>query len=133
MKTILIALIALSTFGAQAQKRISDTTIVKPIQIVSHDFETLKHHVLLAEEEYWNTKQDIINSLVSKVANFQVFTKAFNQISGLRVRGSDINVIIIDGIRYTDPSILNTLNPRDIEKIKVYPSAIAANRPTISF
>ena len=42
------------------------------------------------------------------------------------IRGDTNTIVIVDGIRY-DASILNAINPNDIESIKVAPSAAANN------
>lgn len=49
-----------------------------------------------------------------------------NIVPTIRMRGDDNTIVIVDGIRY-DASILNTLNPSNIESITVAPSVAASN------
>lgn len=76
-------------------------------------------------EENWHTTQDIGISL-SKIPGVQVrSTNSFSS-SSIRMRGDNNTIVIVDGIRY-DASILNTLNPEDIEHIAVATDAAASN------
>lgn len=74
-------------------------------------------HELKDFEENWHATQDIGISL-PKIPGVQVrSTNSFSS-SSIRMRGDNKTIVILDGIRY-DASILNTLNPEDIEHIAV--------------
>ncbi|MFS4455738.1 carboxypeptidase-like regulatory domain-containing protein [Maribacter sp. 2304DJ31-5] len=78
--------------------------------------------------EKWNTPNDIYNTLL-KVPGMRL-QNTNNSLSNtppsITMRGDVNTVVILDGIRY-DASILTTLNPQDIESIKVAPSVAATN------
>ena len=76
----------------------------------------------------WNTTQDIYNSIQSKVPGVTIATSSNspNQTPSIRMRGDDNTIVIVDGVRF-DASILNTLNPSDIQHVQVAPSAAATN------
>ncbi|MEK6154242.1 carboxypeptidase-like regulatory domain-containing protein [Flavobacteriaceae bacterium 3-367] len=75
----------------------------------------------------WFTQQDIYNSIQARVPGVRIGNTQFNQTPVIALRGGDTPIIIVDGIRYTDTSILNALNPQDIEKIEVANSVAASN------
>lgn len=97
------------------------TVTIKPVDTA---FRVYKLH---ASEENWYTQQDIYNSMQAKVPGIRIGNTQFNQIPAIAMRGGDRPIIIVDGIRYTDASILNALNPQDIEKIEVANSVAATN------
>jgi len=74
----------------------------------------------------WVQTQDIYNSIRTKVPGVQISTTNILQASKITMRGDDNAVVILDGVHY-DASILNTINPSDIESIKVSNSIIAQN------
>ena len=75
----------------------------------------------------WNTSLDVYNAIQAKVPNVSITTNSNIQaVPNIRMRGDDNTIVIIDGIR-TDASILNSLNPADIESIKVATGTAAAN------
>nr|WP_299485100.1 TonB-dependent receptor plug domain-containing protein [uncultured Allomuricauda sp.] len=75
----------------------------------------------------WVLQQDMYNALEARVPSLRVQNRnlAIGNHS-IRLRGSNIDVVIVDGVRY-DASILNSLNPNDIESIRVAPSVAATN------
>lgn len=80
-----------------------------------------------SKDENWIDTQSIYNSIRSKVPGITISTSAnLNAIPNIRMRGDDNTLVIVDGIRY-DSSILNTLNPADIESVKVSNSPAAQN------
>ena len=75
----------------------------------------------------WVIPQDIYNTLQTKVPSLTIRNNAsIVSTPTIRLRGNDKPIIILDGVR-VDASILNTLNPQDIESIHVAPSAAATN------
>ena len=76
----------------------------------------------------WNTTQDVYNSIQSKVPGVTINSSNIyqNQTPSIRMRGDDNTIVIVDGVRF-DASILNTLNPSDIQHVQVAPSAAATN------
>ncbi len=75
----------------------------------------------------WTTPQDVYNAIQANVPNVQMNTTAnMSNTLNIRMRGDDNTVVLVDGIRY-NASILNALNPADIEKIEVAPSVAAIN------
>ncbi|WP_430966309.1 TonB-dependent receptor [Spongiimicrobium sp. 2-473A-2-J] len=82
---------------------------------------------LHASEENWYTQQDIYNSMQAKVPGLRIANTQFNQQPSIAMRGHDRPVIIVDGIQYQDTSVLNALNPQDIEQITIANSVAATN------
>ncbi len=74
----------------------------------------------------WIIKQDIFNAIQAKVPGIQIQNFESNSTPVISIRGDDNTIVIVDGVRY-DASILNTLNPTDIEKITVANSIAAGN------
>lgn len=75
----------------------------------------------------WVLQQDMYNALEARVPALRVQNRnlAIGNPS-IRLRGHNIDVVIVDGVRY-DASILNSWNPNDIESIRVAPSVAATN------
>ncbi|NKI32112.1 TonB-dependent receptor plug domain-containing protein [Croceivirga thetidis] len=79
------------------------------------------------QNQNWTLQQDIFNALQSSVASLQLDNKSpLLKKPSLRIRGQEITTVILDGIRY-DASVLNALNPEDVESIKIAPSVAAVN------
>ncbi|MDP5230894.1 MAG: TonB-dependent receptor plug domain-containing protein [Cellulophaga sp.] len=76
-----------------------------------------------------NIQEDIYNALRASVPGIQITNTDVtrNQTPQITMRGDSNTIYIIDGVRFFDASILNTLNPNDIESIKVAPNAAAEN------
>ncbi|MEM8847650.1 MAG: TonB-dependent receptor plug domain-containing protein, partial [Bacteroidota bacterium] len=75
----------------------------------------------------WVIQQDIFNALRGRVPSLTISNiNSLGSIPNFKVRGNDAPIILLDGIR-VDSSILNTLNPQDIESIHVAPSAAGTN------
>ncbi|MGJ8733961.1 MAG: carboxypeptidase-like regulatory domain-containing protein [Cellulophaga sp.] len=74
-----------------------------------------------------NTQQDLYNTIRAKVPGVQITNTQNNNIPKITMRGDSNTIVIIDGIRYTDTSILQTINPLDIEKVYVANSIAASN------
>jgi hypothetical protein len=66
-----------------------------------------------------NIQQDIYNRIVSHVPGVQITNTNLNETPRITMRGDSNTIYIIDGIRFFDASILNTINANDIESIKV--------------
>lgn len=98
------------------------------VEYVSSDyFLPFKLYDFYSKKENWITIQSIYNTIQSKVPNVSISASAnIIEIPNISMRGDDNTIIIVDGIRY-DASVLNTLNPSDIESITVAPSAAATN------
>lgn len=65
------------------------------------------------------TQQDIYNAIRTKVPGVRISNTQLGKIPKITMRDDSNTIVIIDGVRYADTSILNTLNPSDIEKIYV--------------
>ncbi|WKB80847.1 Plug domain-containing protein [Cellulophaga lytica] len=74
-----------------------------------------------------NTQQDLYNTIRSKVPGVQISNTQLNNTPTITMRGDSNTIVIIDGVRYTDTSILQTINPLDIEKVYVANSVAASN------
>jgi len=76
---------------------------------------------------HWTTLQDMFNALTAKVPGVQIDNTYTNNIAtNIKMRGSTNTIVIVDGIRQ-DASILNQLNPSDIESIEVSNNLAAQN------
>jgi len=98
------------------------------IKSVSSDhFLPFKLYDFVAAKENWSDMQTVYNSLQAKVPSIIITSNnRLNQPPNISMRGDRSTIVLIDGIRY-DASILNTLNPSDIESITVAPNVAAAN------
>lgn len=84
-----------------------------------------KIYELYDSDENWQTTEDLRISLL-KIPGVQVGSSRAFSSSSIRMRGENNTIVIVDGVRY-DSSILNSLNPSDIENIKVATDAAASN------
>ncbi len=76
---------------------------------------------------HWTTLQDMFNAITAKVPGVQIDNTYTNNIAtNIKMRGSTNTIVIVDGIRQ-DASILNQLNPSDIESIEVSNNLAAQN------
>ncbi|QWX85460.1 Plug domain-containing protein [Cellulophaga sp. HaHaR_3_176] len=78
------------------------------------------------ENSNFNTQQDVFNAIRSIVPGVSISNTNFNQTPNITIRGDANTIVILDGVRY-NASILNTLNPQDIERISVATSNISNN------
>ncbi|TVZ10174.1 TonB-dependent receptor-like protein [Cellulophaga sp. RHA_52] len=74
-----------------------------------------------------NIQQDLFNTIRAKVPGVQITNTQTNNTPKITMRGDSNTIVIIDGIRYSDTSILQTINPSDIEKVYVANSVAASN------
>lgn len=72
----------------------------------------------------FNTHYDIYSHLSKSPSVLISKNSDLNSIPKISMRGDDNTIVIVDGILY-DVSVLNTLNPADIESITVAPGAAA--------
>ncbi|MFD2587162.1 TonB-dependent receptor plug domain-containing protein [Croceitalea marina] len=75
----------------------------------------------------WVLQQDMYNAIEANVPSVRVSNR--NNITkrpSVGIRGDFNTTVIVDGVRF-NASILSTLNPNDIECIKVAPSIVATN------
>ena len=87
----------------------------------------LAFKVRKVENVNWVSQQDVYNAIRAQVPNISIVTNGnVNRTPVIRMRGDDNTIVIVDGIR-RDVSFLNTINPTDIEDIKVSNSASALN------
>lgn len=70
------------------------------------------------ENRNWIVQQEIYNNISANAPGVQVTYGNANRRSNIKIRGTDNTVVFVDGVRY-DASILNTLNPADIESVTV--------------
>lgn len=73
----------------------------------------------------WALAQDMFNDINAKVPGLTIDNNSIASTPEIRIRGDDNTIVIVDGIRY-DTSILNSLNPADIEHIAVSKNVAAA-------
>ena len=66
----------------------------------------------------WVQKQDVYNAIQANVAGVSIRNSGLNNTPNINIRGNTNTIVIVDGVR-TDASILNSLNPADIDHIKV--------------
>ncbi|MEM9362592.1 MAG: TonB-dependent receptor plug domain-containing protein [Bacteroidota bacterium] len=103
----------------QTQKTNDSTKIRK--------LEKLPFQVYSIKNTGWVIQQDIYSALSTKVPSLTISNiSALGSTPVFRIRGNDAPIILLDGVR-VDASILNTLNPQDIESIHVAPSAAGTN------
>lgn len=98
------------------------------VEYVSSDYYLpFKLYDFSSKKENWINIQSIYNTIQSKVPNVSITMSAdLNAIPNISMRGDDNTIVIVDGVRY-NASVLNTLNPADIESITVATSVAASN------
>ncbi len=98
------------------------------VQYVSADYYLpFKLYEFSSKKENWLDIQSIYNTLTTKVPSISILPNIYpNRAPSIKIRGEEHTIIVVDGIRY-DASILNTLNPANIESINVAPSAAATH------
>ncbi len=75
----------------------------------------------------WTRIQDIYNAIEANVPGIQINSNNSNSDGPkISMRGNEDIIVIVDGIRY-DSSILKTINPADIESIKISNNPAAQN------
>jgi hypothetical protein len=74
----------------------------------------------------FNTQQDLYNAIRSEVPGVSITNTNLNQTPIISMRGDSNTIVIVDGVRY-DASILNMLNPSDIQNIKVVNDVAGSN------
>ncbi len=77
-----------------------------------------KVYTLKEETENWFSMSQVYNSITTKIPGIQIEDRGLTDAPKIRIRNSEDVVIMVDGVRY-DASILNTINPLDIETIEV--------------
>ncbi len=77
-----------------------------------------KIYTLKEEKENWFSMNQVYNTITTKIPGIQIEDRGLTDAPKIRIRNSEDVVIMVDGIRY-DASILNTINPLDIETIEV--------------
>ncbi|MFS4469214.1 TonB-dependent receptor plug domain-containing protein [Maribacter sp. 2210JD10-5] len=117
---------ALSCYGAAGKNGVvliqTETNKIKKCSEKSYPF---KVHCITNNN--WMTQQDMYIELEVRVPSLRIQNKnALTLPPSIQMRGDDNTIVIVDGVRY-DASILNTLNPQDIESVKVAPSVAATN------
>ncbi len=98
------------------------------VQQVSSDYYLpFKLYDFSSEKENWNSIESVYNTIQAKVPSISITSNSsLNHTPNIRMRGDNNTIVVVDGVRY-DASILNTLNPNNIESITVAPSAAASN------
>ena len=74
----------------------------------------------------FNTQLDMYNAIRSAVPSVSITNTNLNQTPIISMRGDSNTIVIVDGVSY-DTSILNLLNPSDIENIKVVNDVAGSN------
>jgi len=94
---------------------------------VHMNYEKKPFKTYIVENENWILQQDAYNTLRAKVPGISIINEAIGNTNPvIRMRGDDNTIVIVDGVRF-DSSILNTINPADIESITVTNSFAAQN------
>jgi len=70
------------------------------------------------ENRNWIINQDMLNAIVANVPSAQITNTNVNQTPNIRMRGTQNTIVMVDGVSY-DASILNTLNPTEIESVRL--------------
>ncbi len=136
MKKIVMGLLLISSFCLQAQKeknelesqakeQQSKVSNVKKSKVKKAS--TLRVYTIFEHKQNWNTIEDIFDDLAVKAGIRINRAQPFGQINSRLNRNV---TVIVDGVQY-DLSILNSLNPKDIEKIEILRGAISNNQATL--
>lgn len=121
---------ALKLFGESGKNGVVLIT-TKVVEELDHHkkYENLPFKIYDVPITNLNLPQDIYNNIISTVPGVQISNTnvSMNEIPEIRIRGDSNTIYIIDGVRFFDASILNTINPNDIESIKVATDVAASN------
>lgn len=132
MKNFLIALcIIFFSTELSAQTKTDKVVVTDSGDVFYNCFPKLSDNLPFTIYEFGaeniNTQQDLYNTIRAKVPGVQISNTQTNNTPKITMRGDSNTIVIIDGVRYTDTSILQTLNPLDIEKVYVANSVAASN------
>ena len=124
---------ALNCFGNKGKNGVVLISTHYPIVIKKvikdYPFKVYTFHELT---ESWNSLTTFANTLL-KVPGLQLnMAGTPYEISEISMRGHTNTIVILDGTQQ-DVSVLNHLNPNDIQSIRVAPSAAATNYFTTNF
>lgn len=123
---ILMLLIGTSVHSQTKETKTDERAIIEHLPVPAPQKEpTFKVYELQGDEENWFRIQDVYNSLRAKVPGISILAANANDRPTITIRGDRNTVVIVDGVRY-DISVLNTLNPRNIESVKVSADPAAA-------
>lgn len=124
--------LVLSSIGLKTKEfKVKDDLkpIIKLQEDVSVCFAELSYFLPFKIYEFWAddlvSQNDLYNRLRSNVPGLQITGTTTWQSSKITMRGNSNTVVIVDGVRYNDTSILQTINPADIEKVYVANSPAA--------
>ncbi|MGJ8658635.1 MAG: TonB-dependent receptor plug domain-containing protein [Cellulophaga fucicola] len=132
MKNFLIALcIIFCSTQLSAQTKINKVIVTHGEDVFYSCFPKLSDNLPFNIYEFGaeniNSQQDLYNTIRAKVPGVQITNTQNNNTPKISMRGDSNTIVIIDGVRYTDTSILQTINPLDIEKVYVANSVAASN------
>lgn len=123
MKAIVTTIVfAISIMGfSQTENRKEDVVPVNskvyPLKQLAEN--TFKIFTVVPTHTAWARQQDVYNDIRAKVPGMVISgVDGVNATPAIRLRGSANAIVIVDGVRY-DASILNVLNPADIESVKI--------------
>ena len=116
---------AISCYGSAAQNGVVLITTDPNIDVDFPEKELpFKVHKICNTN--WVQIQDVYNALRATVPSLSITNSGLNRTPKISMRGDDNTIVILDGVRY-DASILNAINPADIEHVKVATGAAATN------
>jgi hypothetical protein len=95
--------------------KFSCSTTGFPIQKINS---TDSFKIYTLDNRNWVMQQDMYNSIIANVPNVQIRNMNSNQAPNIKMRGTQNTIVLVDGVRY-DVSILNALNPADIESVRL--------------
>lgn len=109
---------AMALYGTQGKNGVVLITTKEGQKEMAKTEKNYAFQVYQIPNENWTTQQEMYNAISAKVPSVQIEQARPNTKPNIRMRGDDTTIVIVDGVRY-DASILNTLNPADIESVKV--------------
>lgn len=124
MKSILTTFVfAISLMGFSQTEEKNEAVLVPtnfevlPVKHISEN--AFKVFTVVPNHNVWARQQDVYNDVRAQVPGLVITgVNEMNTALNFRIRGGDDTMVIVDGVRY-DSSILNVLNPADIESVKV--------------
>jgi len=103
---------------------------IKLQEDATHCFADLSYYLPFKIHEFWAddlvSHNDLYNRIRTNVPGVWVTNTSLGQAPKITMRGDSNTIVIIDGVRYNDTSILQTLNPADIKKVYVANSVAAS-------
>ena len=109
---------AVNCFDGSSKCTIVCISSVLPSNVSTANENSLPFKIPKVNNTAWVNQSEVYNAIQANVAGVFIRNSGLNSIPHINIRGNTNTVVIVDGVR-ADASILNSLNPADIDHVKV--------------